>query len=216
MERIGRTLDNLETGQSTPNSLIIKDTEPTIEEKRESLRKELGVSSLENTFDNFSPVKGTAKALTAFKELAYGKTDRVMLLCYGGVGNGKTHLSEATAIAMYKRGLFVRVMTMSNMMITLKSYIKNKEPPTFDWLLSSYCVADRLIIDDIDGTQWEFEQLEKIVRLRYHERLFTIFTTNLDISELPGRILSRFLDPEVGSVVLNSGSDYRRGGKRSR
>lgn len=189
---------------------IPNDPEPTIEEKRESLRKELGVSSLNNTFEFFSPVKGTQKALAAFKALAYGKTHRPMLICYGGVGNGKTHLCEATAIAMYKQGLFVRVMTMSQMMITLKSYMNNQEPPSFDWLLSSYCLAERLIIDDVDGTEWEFEQLEKIMRFRYHDSLFTIFTTNLDISELPERIVSRFSDPEVGTIVLNRGEDYRR------
>jgi len=59
------------------------------------------------------------------------------------------------------------------------------------------------------------EQLEKIIRVRYRERLFTILTTNRDISELPERIVSRFEDAEVARKVLNSGIDYRKlkGGK---
>jgi len=169
---------------------------------------------LNNTFEFFSPVKGTQKALAAFKELAYGKTHRRMLLCYGGVGNGKTHLCEATAIALYKQGLFVRVMTMSQMMITLKSYMNKKTPPGYDWLLSSYCLAERLIIDDVgmggSGSSWEWGQLEDIMIARYRERLFTIFTTNLDITDLPERIVSRFSDPDVGTIVLNKGEDYRK------
>ena len=212
MEQIGRVLANLSRGTGTLQIPI--DKEPTREEKREALRKNLGLSSLDNTFENFKLVKGTAKALTSFKALAYGKTHQCMLLCYGGVGNGKTHLCEATAIEMYKRGLFVRVMTMSRMMMVLKAGMNKKEGPGYDWLLSSYCLADRLIIDDVgmggSGSDWEYGQLEDIMIVRYRERLFTIITTNRDITELPERIISRFRDPDVGTCVLNQGEDYRR------
>jgi len=159
-------------------------------------------------------VKGTEKALAAFKAMAYGKTNRRLLLCYGGVGNGKTHLSEATAIALYKRGLFARVMIMSKMMIALRATMNTKTFPPYEWLLSTYCMAERLIIDDVgmggSGSEWEYGQLEDIMIVRYRERLFTIMTTNRDITELPERIVSRFSDPDVGTVVLNKGLDYRR------
>lgn len=46
--------------------------------------------------------------------------------------------------------------------------------------------------------------------VRYREHLFTIMTTNRDLTELPERIVSRFRDPDVGMVVLNEGADYRR------
>ena len=223
MEQIRETLDNLDRGKHIPNLPKHLETEPTPEEKREILRRELGVSSLDNTFDNFKPVKGTEKALTAFKQLAYGKIDRPMLLCYGGVGNGKTYLCEATSIAMYKRGLFVRVCTMSNIMMALKSNMNKRAWPGYDWLLTSYCVAERLIIDDVgmggSGSDWEWGQLEDIMIARYRERLFTIMTTNLDIEFnpdnpkepfIPERIVSRFSDPDVGSCVLNRGLDYRQ------
>ena len=137
-----------------------------------------------------------------------------MALIYGGVGNGKTHLLEAMAIELYKRGLFVRVMTMSQMMIALKAGMNRGAWPNYDWLISSYCLADRLIIDDVgmggSGSSWEWGQLEDIMIARYRERLFTIFTTNMDITELPERIVSRFYDPDVGSCVLNSGVDFRK------
>lgn len=172
------------------------------------------ISSLNNTFENFKPMKGTEKALAAFKALAYGKTKRCLLLCYGGVGNGKTHLCEATAIALYKRGLFARVMIMSKMMMALKATMNTKTFPPYEWLISSYCLAERLIIDDVgmggSGSDWEYGQLEDIMIVRYRERLFTIMTTNRDITELPERIVSRFSDPDVGTVVLNKGEDYRR------
>lgn len=183
--------------------------ELTLEEKREELRKSLGVESLDNTFEVLKPWPGTEKAVAAFKALASGKTKWKMLLCYGGVGNGKTHFCEATALTLYKRGLFCRVLTMDRMMGALKECIGPDRQNSLEELLRHYCQADRLILDDVAGTDWEFEQLEKIVRLRYRENLFTILTTNLDLQDLPERIVSRFRDPEKGRLILNQGADYR-------
>ena len=60
------------------------------------------------------------------------------------------------------------------------------------------------------GSAWEYGQLEEIINHRSHENLFTILTTNRDLTELPERVVSRFQDPDIGRVVLNSGKDYRR------
>lgn len=211
MEHIREHLDRLDRGTPTQSQRIFEvEAEPTLEERRERLRKSLCVASLDNTFENFVPVKGTEKALTAFKSMAEGNWNRKLLLVYGGVGNGKTHLCEATAIRLYKRGLFCRVLTMDRMMSALKQCMDSEPHISYEKLLSNYCYADRLIIDDVEGTNFEFEQLEKIVRVRYRERLFTILTSNRDITELPERIVSRFRDPDVGTVVLNEGDDYRR------
>ena len=216
MEHIGKVLGNLNRGTATPNQRIIElePSEATLEERREQLRKSLCVSSLENTFDNFKPVPGTEKALAAFKTLAYSKTDKPMLLCYGGVGNGKTHLCEATAITLYKRGIFCRVMTMARTMRALKQCMGSEPLAPYDELLDRYCHCGHLIVDDVgmggSGSDWEYGQLEEIVVARYRERLFTIMTTNRDLTELPKRIVSRFRDPDVGMVVLNEGADYRR------
>lgn len=193
---------------------------PTLGQRREDLRKSLWVSSLDNTFANFKPVKGTEKALAAFKALAEGKTRWKMLLCYGGVGNGKTHLCEATAITLYKRGIFCRVLTMAEIMRMLKHSIAGTRtefgylPTPYDELLERFCSWDFLIIDDVgmggSGSEWEYGQLEEIITFRYRERLFTVMTTNRDLSELPERIVSRFQDPDVGRAILNEGTDFRR------
>lgn len=193
--------------------------EPTLEESREELRRSLWVSSLDNTFEALRPWPGTEKALAAFKALAEGKTTWKMLLCYGGVGNGKTHFCEATAITLYKRGVFCRVLTMDRMMGALKECMNPDRHISFEELMHHYSCGERLIVDDVAGTVWEFEQLEKIVRLRYRENLFTILTTNMDIEFnpkypdrpfIPERIVSRFRDSEKGRLILNQGEDYRR------
>lgn len=228
MERIGDILErsslnqgNLIQSKKINPNIGLELPEPTLEEKRETLRKRLGVASLDNTFENFKQMAGTEKVLAAFKELTQGKMNRPMLLCYGGVGNGKTHLCEATAIELYKQGIFCRVWTMAEIMRNLK---RGMNDPLFPYhmLITRYCERPYLIIDDVgmggSGSPWEFGQLEEIIAFRYRECLFTILSTNLDMEFdpahpellfMPERIVSRFQDPAVGRVVLNEGVDYR-------
>ena len=219
MDHIKEVLQNLSPEATTLHPKITEaEPELTLEEKREELRKSLGVSSLDNTFEALKPWPGTEKALAAFKGLTSGKTGWKMLLCYGGVGNGKTHFCEATALTLYKRGLFCRVLTMDRMMGALKECMGPDQQRSLEELLDNYRYADRLIIDDVAGTDWEFEQLDKIIRARYREHLFTILTSNLNIEPdpkhpnipfIPERIVSRFRDREKGRLVLNQGEDYR-------
>lgn len=206
---MGKILASLDRGTPTLNQMP-PEPEPALAEKRESLRKSLGVSSLDNTFENFKPMKGTEKAVVAFKSMVEGNYKRKLLLCYGGVGNGKTHLCEATAIELKRRGLFCSVRTMDMLMSALKECMNPEAHLSYEELLRNYSYADRMIVDDVDGTEWAFGELEKIIRVRYRERLFTILTTNRDITELPERITSRFFDPEIGTVCLNSAEDYRK------
>ena len=154
---------------------------------------------------------GTELALAAFKAVLDGP--EYMLLCYGGVGNGKTHLCEAAAIELYKRGKFCRVMKMPEMLSTLRQTINNPEKD-YDVILGNYCYAERLIVDDIGagGSDSDFGDrvLERIVVARYGRQLFTIMTSNREIGELPERVKSRFEDAVTSYLVLNEGEDYRR------
>jgi len=169
------------------------------------------VTSLNNTFANFKPLPGTERALAAFKAVLEGP--EFMLLCYGGVGNGKTHLCEAAAIELYRRGKFCRVMKMPEMLRTLRGAISNPEMD-YDTILGNYCYAERLIVDDIGAGESDSDFgrriLETIVVARYGRQLLTIMTSNLEISKLPDRVTSRFEDGVTSYLVLNEGVDYRR------
>ena len=181
----------------------------------ETLRQSLGVSSLDHTFGNFEHLPGTDRAYTAFFAMANRDDARPFLLCYGGVGNGKTYLCEALALALRKKGRYARVVTMARVMSVLKHSMQaDSGMLSLDDILNNYCKAPHLILDDVgmggSGSAWEFGQLEEIVCYRYRERLMTVLTTNRDLKELPERIVSRFYDPEVGFVVLNEGADFRR------
>jgi len=185
-----------------------------IENKEISTEKVLGVSSLNHTFDNFVEVPGVGKSYKTFKFFAE-QTQPYMILCHGGVGNGKTYLLEATAIRLKEQGIFARVITMLSLTKTLKRKMREKYSiPSYDDVLDNYCQSGILLMDDIGmgmmDSKWENSVLEQIVNYRYINRLWTAMTTNTDIKDLPDRVVSRFSDPEVGVIVHNTGKDYRR------
>lgn len=209
MERIGKVLQNFPGGTDTLGRPQIPDSTNS-SSNRERLTRSLGVTSLNNTFENFKLMPGTELALAAFKAVLDGP--EFMLLCYGGVGNGKTHLCEAAAIELYKRGKFCRVMKMPEMLSTLRRAIHDPEMD-YDMVLGNYCYAERLIVDDIGagGSDSDFGDrvLESIVAARYDRQLLTIMTSNREISKLPERVKSRFEDAVTSYLVLNEGADYR-------
>lgn len=182
--------------------------------QREELRRSLRVTSLEHTFEHWQHQPGTETAHTAFLALATRDDCRPLLLCYGGVGNGKSYLAEALVIEWRKRRLYARVTVWSDLTNALRAAIRGEAVLPQDAILANFKQATRLVLDDVgmggSGTAWEWGQLEEIVCARYRERLPTVICTNLDLKELPERVVSRFADPEVGLIVFNQGADYRR------
>ena len=163
-----------------------------------------------HTFENFKNVPGTESLVSSFQKVLVGP--RFMLLIYSGVGNGKTHLLEASAIELFKQGKFTRVMLFTQMLSTLKMSISNPEM-NYESILANYCYGDRLIIDDIGagGSDTEFgdKVLDSIVCARYGRELLTIMSTNRDIENLPERVISRLKDKSTSFLLYNRAADYR-------
>lgn len=170
-----------------------------------------GVSNLNHTFENFKVVPGTKEAYEAFKALAEG-TGKPFLLCYGGVGNGKTHLLEALALRLRERGIISRVWVVADFLSYLRRLMcEGKED--MDVVIERYQSGCAVLFDDFGmeyGTDWEMSVMERIINGRYRARAITVVNTNKDLDELPVRVVSRFFDPDIGIVVLNSASDFRR------
>lgn len=184
-------------------------------QKLELLRKQLKLTSLAHTFDKFQVLAGLSGAYDCFNRMA-GDKYKPFLLCYGGIGNGKTYLCEALSIALYKKGIRCGVTLWADLVRTLKRLMfrpRANDIP-YDEYFENVRQASHLILDDVGmgtgGTDWEFGELEDIINYRYKERLFTVVTTNRDIDDLPERVVSRFSDPQVGIIVINKGRDYRR------
>lgn len=184
-------------------------------ETPEERQRALGVSSLGHTFEAFRAILGTAGVYKAMRALAEDKTKTPLLLCYGGVGNGKTHLLEAMVITFRSRGIPAYYRSWMEVSHHLLASMRDRDMLPYDKILANYCRSELpILLDDVGlgETQsgWEYAPLEEIVNYRYRMRLITVLVSNKDISELPDRIVSRFSDPDVGVVVLNSGKDYRR------
>ncbi len=175
------------------------------------LRK--GVANLKHTFETFKPKLGATEALAAFKALAYDETDKPFLLCYGAIGNGKSHLCEAFTQALNQRGIDCRIWTVANVISQLKESIpENTTERLIKWLQE----APALVLDDFGveyGSEWELSKIEQIIDERYRYRRLTVLTSNRELPDLEKkseRILSRFSDPDVSVLVCNAAEDFRR------
>lgn len=224
LKPIKAILENSRTGTPTRSRRVSDEEEPAAPSKAV-----FGVSDMSHTFKNFKGVKGTEAAYGAFKYI----TDcpdtehwRPFLFCYGGTGNGKTHLLEALAIELHK-SMSVRLWVWADFLSFLKRMMKN-ETEDIDTIVERYQTDDgALLLDDVGmeyGTDWEESILERIISGRYRNKAITVITTNKDIDQvddkgrrcIPERIKSRFSDQVMSRLVLNEGEDYREKGQSSK
>ena len=180
---------------------------------KERMKKALNVSSLDSTFKSFKAVMGTEEVLKQAKAIIHPATQWKMLLLYGSYGCGKTHLLEAISLELWAMGVLAPIVTFPDLISRLKNTFDTKNPQLFEEILKYHCSQPYLLIDDVGAagsfTPWSIAQLERIILARYRANLFTVFTTNLDLKDIPQFIVSRFSDPEKGRIVLNSAKDYR-------
>jgi len=180
-------------------------------------QRQQGARQVEQTFDNFRvPPKGGSRDA---RDAAHAWTDAratfIWLLIYGGTGNGKSHLCNAALRALLGRGVSARLTTAATILQALRTGIQDH---TADERMQGYQQVPTLIIDDLGagmkhpeerGSEWEWARLEEILVYRYENVLPTMCTTNLQPSELPERIASRFNDTAMSRIVHNAGGDYR-------
>ncbi len=190
----------------------------------EQIARMLGISSMNANFDSIKPVRGMEDALKFARQIATLKSTFKLLMIYGVNGNGKTLLLEAIAIELYKNGIFCRVQTFPDFMARLKNSFERSQydcDPTFNMIMASACTTPYLLMDDVGQadsyTEFSKHQLERIMLARYRPNppLFTVMTTNKDLTDLPPMVYSRFSDAEKARLVLNTAPDYRplKGGK---
>ena len=179
------------------------------------------MTGINSTFDNFKPVKGAEKALALFKELS-ACPDWFMLLCGGDVGSGKTHLCNALANVLTDNDNYCRVQEWPVVIRNLKRAMHSEQKGAYDDLFDRYQKAPVLVLDDVGmgatTSDWQWGELEEFINYRYENGLLTVVTTNLDLKQLPPRIVSRFSDAVKSRKVLNKAVDYRplKGGNNER
>lgn len=169
-----------------------------------------GMTAAEQTFDNFQARTGAETALKFARQFAEGTAKWVFLLIYGGFGNGKTHLCNAIAKAVLDRDLDCYMMTTTELSSKLRLGMADHST---DKVLQNFKDILVLILDDWGveyGSEWERATLEDLLTSRYAVGMPTVVTSNLDISQLPARVRSRFEDKHYSRIAHNAASDFRK------
>ena len=170
----------------------------------------VGISPKKQKFEDFQQITGVKETYKKFKDLATGDASYMMLLCYGGTGNGKTHLCNSLALVLLDRGVTTKLYTVSDMVSELRSGIENN---TIEPMIQKLKQVEALILDDYKpeyGSVWEMNRVEEIIDARYRNALITVLTTNRGVETVPERITSRFMDPALGVIILNEATDFRK------
>lgn len=146
---------------------------------------------------------------------AYAEDPSGWLLLKGGYGCGKTHLAAAIANRCIERGHPVLFITVPDLLDYLRAAFSPASPTGYDERFEEVRTAALLILDDL-GTEspssWAQEKLFQILNYRYNARLPTVITTNHELEEIPLRVRSRLVDPDLTRVVTILAPDYRQAG----
>lgn len=132
------------------------------------------------------------------------------LLLMGGYGCGKTHLAAAIAHTAVDHHIQTLMMTVPDLLDLLRSDYDEKHEQRDS--LSKVREIDLLILDDLgtqNSTQWAVEKLFQIINYRYIKKLSTVFTTNLRLENIDGRIASRIRDLDLVTILDFQAPDYR-------
>jgi DNA replication protein DnaC len=160
----------------------------------------------DDSFDNYiadTPEKQTVKrTMLEFAQdiKANLKLGRNVILA-GNPGNGKTHLSVATAKAAINKSFTALFTTVGEMIDKIHEAGWNKAT-----VIDNYAIPDLLILDEIAYTLNNEEQktLFKVLNKRYEKVRSTIIQTNLPMPDLKKVLGERIIDRlrENNGIVL--------------
>ncbi len=183
--------------------------EPRIREKQASAAfrdvEDLAGLTFENFHPNGSPVWPPEIRSIAREALAvcrrYAEQPQGWLVMQGNYGSGKTHLAAAIANAAVARGIRTVMMTVPNLLDTLRAGYQDN---TYQARLEELRSVPLLVLDDFgtqNATPWAREKLFQIVNDRYIHRLPLVVTTNQEFSQIEPRIRSRLQDTRLAVVI---------------
>jgi DNA replication protein DnaC len=178
------------------------------------------------TFESFAPEghglppDKRANLRWAYDEArAFAEKPQGWLLLKGGYGCGKTHLAASIANSCVQRGQPVLFITVPDLLDRLRASFspakQDEHVPPFQARFHRIRTAAVLILDDLgteSSSSWAQEKLYQIFNYRYNARLPTVITTNHELEDIPLRLRSRIVDPDLTQIVSITAPDYRRSG----
>lgn len=171
----------------------------------------------DKTFAAFdSHVAGVLPALQCAQ--AFAALPNGWLGLFGPYGCGKTHLAAAIANTLLDHQVPVLFVVVPDLLDHLRSTFAPTSSVTYDQRFETVKQAPLLVLDDLgteSTTAWAKEKLYQLVNFRYNERLPTVFTSNVRMEQLDGRIASRMHDPALNAQVITiQAADYRKRGRK--
>lgn len=167
-------------------------------------------------YKNVKPEDIPAKLLPYVQKM---RESRRGLYIHGTVGSGKTHILYAIGKKIEDGstlgGLRVRVYNCTDLLREIRDDFHATDPYSRKHTLNNLLdFRGLLMIDDIGSeklSDWVLETFYSIVNTRYENMLPTIFTSNLELSELAERIGDRTVSRVVEScdVFEVAGEDRR-------
>lgn len=121
---------------------------------------------------------------------------------YGSSGRGKTHLAMCISRSVKDKGYTVLAIKSIDLLNRLRKCYQSKEQDQEIEVMRVLKNVELLLIDDIGSekvTGWVEEKLYEVIDTR-HERLTTIFTTNLN-----GEEMSKKLGQAIASRIFGTG-----------
>ena len=163
------------------------------------------------TFESFDtrdmslPVEDRRTLENAHRQaLAFAQEPEGWLVFYGPPGSGKTHLAAAIGNVCRRSGMAVQFQFVPDLLDHLRSSFRPDSPVSYDDLFERVRAVPLLILDDFGAhstSPWAQEKLYQIINYRYTSRLPTVITTSQPVGEMDERLVTRFTDHKVSTVV---------------
>ena len=171
------------------------------------------------TFETFTPEghglppDKQANLRWAYDEArAFANNPSGWLILKGGYGCGKTHLAAAIANSCVERGEPVLFITVPDLLDHLRASFAPSSPAGYDSRFEEVRTVSVLVLDDLGtehSTPWAQEKMFQIFNHRYNAHLPTVITTNHELEEIPLRLRSRLVDPDLARIISITAPDYR-------
>ena len=206
-----------------PNFGLLEVCECKKEEvQRSSLQRLYHLSNLDAfkhmTFESFNVSgRGSDKDKNNTLDIAFNTSKNYAhhlngwLLLMGSYGTGKTHLAAAIANEVVSLGVETLFLTVPDLLDWLR-YSYGSSETTYEERFEEIRNIRFLVLDDL-GTQnttpWAREKLFQIINHRYTNKLPTVLTTNLTLSQIDERISSRLQDRELVITIQIDAPDFR-------
>ncbi len=145
----------------------------------------------------------------------FAQSPQGWLVLLGGYGCGKTHLAAAIANYRVEQGYPALFVNVPDLLDHLRAAFSPTSEVGYDERFEMVRTAPLLILDDLgteNATPWAQEKLYQIFNYRYNTRLPTVITSNHRLEEIPPRLRSRMLDPDLCRIHTILAPDFRHGG----